>query len=473
MKIKIILNSFFIMLILFIFSGCNKWLNVIPQTQVPQSVMFSNEQGFKDALIGVYTQMGGASIYGTNTTFGLADQLAGNYDNIYTSSGSLYQVSLYNFTDATIKANIANIWDSMYNCISSLNNILAQIDSKKAIFSGNNYNLVKGEALGLRALLHFDVLRMFGQQPAPYGDTTQKTIPYVTSFGITQTPFSSFGTVINDCITDLNAAKQLLQVQQTINTSNATDPFLTFTQNHLNYWAVQGLMARIYLYNGDKTNASINALAVINAGIFPFIQKSQITLYTDRTFSVEQLFSLYIYNLGTLQTSSFENSVSTNFTYQSTAYTNSVYESSSTDYRFLFCYGIYNSLRVPAKFWQDNPAIADGNTFSRIIPIIRLSEMYYIAAETAADPVTGVGYLNTVRINRGLTALATTITANTLQNEIMKEYRKEFVQEGQLYFYYKRNNINLNAVTNNPNTVPVGALPYIFPLPDNEVQFRH
>ena len=99
--------------------------------------------------------------------------------------------------------------------------------------------------------------------------------------------------------------------------------------------------------------------------------------------------------------------------------------------------------------------------------------MYYIAAETAADPVTGVGYLNTVRINRGLTALATTITANTLQNEIMKEYRKEFVQEGQLYFYYKRNNINLNAVTNNPNSVPVGALPYIFPLPDNEVQFRH
>jgi len=456
------------------FAGCNKWLNVIPQTQVPQQVMFSTEQGYKDALIGIYTQMGDANAYGASTTFGLIDQLAGNFDNIYSTTGPLYQAgSLYNFSDATVKSNIANIWSTMYSCISGLNNILSQIDNNKSIFTGNNYSLVKGEALALRAQLHFDLLRMFGQQPAPFGDTTQKAIPYVTNFGVTVTAFSSFGAVINYCIADLSAAKQLLAVQKTINTSNSVDPFLTYTQNHLNYWAVQGLMARIYLYNGDKTNANANALAVINSGLFPFIQKSQITASSpDRTFSTEQLFSLYIAQLGTLQTAYFETTSSTTLSYQTSAYNSTVYESSGTDYRLLFCFSLYNGTRLPAKFWQDNPVLNDGNTYSKIIPVIRLSEMYYIAAECASDPVSGVGYLNAVRMNRGLSALPTSITVATLKTEILKEYRKEFVQEGQLFFYYKRNNTNLNSVTNNPNTVPVGSAPYILPLPDNEIQFR-
>jgi hypothetical protein len=72
---------------------------------------------------------------------------------------------------------------------------------------------------------------------------------------------------------------------------------------------------------------------------------------------------------------------------------------------------------------------------------MRVSEMYYIAAECAPDVATGVNYLEQVRSHRGLTAeaLSTSMSQEELQEQILKEYRKELVGEGQLWFYYKRN----------------------------------
>lgn len=42
--------------------------------------------------------------------------------------------------------------------------------------------------------------------------------------------------------------------------------FLRYRVLRMNYYAVQGLMARVYLYAGDKTNASIYAKKVITGG---------------------------------------------------------------------------------------------------------------------------------------------------------------------------------------------------------------
>ncbi|MCK7558215.1 RagB/SusD family nutrient uptake outer membrane protein [Chitinophaga sedimenti] len=101
----------------------------------------------------------------------------------------------------------------------------------------------------------------------------------------------------------------------------------------------------------------------------------------------------------------------------------------------------------------------------RLLPIMRLPEMYYIAAEAAATPDEGLVFLNQVRVARGLPALTSSATLNA---EIAKEYRKEFYGEGQYWFYLKRTNAA---------TVPDGVAgtmtqdKYTFPLPLTQIEF--
>ena len=90
--------------------------------------------------------------------------------------------------------------------------------------------------------------------------------------------------------------------------------------------------------------------------------------------------------------------------------------------------------------------------------------MYYIAAECAENTSDGIGYLEEVRKHRGLesAALNPLLSATELEEEIQKEYRKEFWGEGQLWFYCKR-----KFYTGfNPNIMDVSY--FTFNLPDSE-----
>ena len=82
-------------------------------------------------------------------------------------------------------------------------------------------------------------------------------------------------------------------------------------------------------------------------------------------------------------------------------------------------------------------------------------------------------FLNKVRQARGLTALNSGGITNTdsLSKEIMREYQKEFIQEGQTFFYYKRLNKDLRLVTATNAAIPADV--YVFPIPDKEKEYNH
>jgi len=64
---------------LFSFS-CSEWMDIRPSTEVEADVLFTNEDGFKSALTGVYARMIGENLYGNQLTFGLLEDLAQRYD---------------------------------------------------------------------------------------------------------------------------------------------------------------------------------------------------------------------------------------------------------------------------------------------------------------------------------------------------------------------------------------------------------
>ena len=99
------------------------------------------------------------------------------------------------------------------------------------------------------------------------------------------------------------------------------------------------------------------------------------------------------------------------------------------------------------------------------MPLIRLAEMYYIAAESAPDLAMAARYLNAIRAARGLDDVTLSSEGDRLA-QLEKEYRKEFYAEGQIWYFYKRNAYKtfLNC--------PVASMTeanYRFAVPDDEV----
>jgi hypothetical protein len=164
------------------FAACKKWVDVDAPLQVNEDNVLTSEEGFRHVLNGVYLKMGDSSLYGRELSFGLLSILGRSYDTSITPAikNMYYQGARYNFQDGDVKAGFSRTWESMYQCIANLNYLLTNMESRKSVFATqNNYNTIKGEALGLRAFLYFDLVRMFA--PAPAVDANGAAVPYVTT----------------------------------------------------------------------------------------------------------------------------------------------------------------------------------------------------------------------------------------------------------------------------------------------------
>ncbi len=464
------MKNIYIVLVLILalgLSSCKKWLEVKPKTEVEAEVAFRNEQGFKDALTGLYLSMTSGDLYGKELTFGMMDVLALQYTNI---SGSSYNnFATYNYAQDSIKKRMDASWIKLYNVVANTNGLITNINAADpAIFSGSTMNVIKGEAYGLRAFLHFDLLRMFAPAPASAGGATSLAIPYVETIVPKATPTSTVSEVLTKIQADLTIAADALRGVDPILQGKTSTGYLRDRIYKFNYYAVKALQARVYLYAGDQTNALICAREVINSGRYPAAQTANVINGNDRLFQDEIIFSLNINTLAD-RASSFFSRTATNLLGKSEANYLAEMDNASTDYRkqYFTASSDVTSILFPTKLI---PLLNAPSAFGNKMPIIRVSEMYYIAAECLkeSNPQASVDYLNYVRLNRGqTTVIPASYTAAQIQNEIFKEYRREFICEGQLFYYYKR----VNAATI-PYTTVIGTNAiYVFPKPDQELEY--
>ena len=173
----------FLLVIVLGSSGCSDWLDVQPKTSVPEEDLFADEFGFQDALTGFYLKMGESSLYGRELTYNYMEMLAGRYE--YAPDITNW-TSIYNY-DGTYKSIKDNVFSGAYNIIANINNFLHYLEvNREVITTPGYYEIMKGEALGLRAFLHFDLLRMFG--PVFAMEPQGKAIPYRTVFSNEPTP---------------------------------------------------------------------------------------------------------------------------------------------------------------------------------------------------------------------------------------------------------------------------------------------
>ncbi|MBD0255485.1 MAG: RagB/SusD family nutrient uptake outer membrane protein [Cytophagales bacterium] len=130
---------------------------------------------------------------------------------------------------------------------------------------------------------------------------------------------------------------------------------------------------------------------------------------------------------------------------------------------------------VLVKKYQD-PASVGGNTRANI-PILRLADVYLVAAEAAArlNGPTGQAYeyLNVVRRRAGLPDLAPDLDANAFLNAVLQERSWELFSEGDRWYDLTRTNTFLSVIPRAVNDVFPVRNPQprhrYFPIPADEI----
>ena len=480
-----IFKSSFLALSLIAAVACESWIDVEPTDRLSEDKVYSTQKGFLQALNGVYAEMNNNTVYGGHLSVGVIDVLAQYYDGGSENSFTYYYYPRYDYTNTGVKNTFSNVWSKMYSLISSANIILEKCEQTDVLPS-QYQKMIKGEALAMRAMFHLDLLRLFG--PVMSENAHEMAIPYVTVADQNIQDFLTADVVIDRIIHDLTEASGLLQSSDPVltdgvkHTPEAGDNIdFCYRQYRLNYFAVQVLLARAYLWKGDQTEAlTICENAISKAeSIFPFISSSAANgSYPDRVFSSEVIFALYNTNRINVYRKYFASTLDTRniLSFAGTLDSGRIPE----------LYDSQNDLRY--KMWSassegDNDLIfnkyedvvlKDGSTnhYCYMMPLIRLSELYLIAAECETDFSKALTYLNTLRNKRNCPNV-TPRNSEELMNNITSEFRKEMIGEGQMFFFYKRHAMqsipNGSSTSGNINMIMKN---YVVPVPDSEIDNR-
>lgn len=147
-----IMKYIYILLVLSCF-GCSDWLDVKPSDRIAEDAAFSDLAGFKQALNGIYVELNNEALYGQTLTCEMVEILAQRYD-INQENTEAYAFMDFDYTGASVKTRLENTWGKAYNLIANTNLILKNCEEHREVLSDEYYNLIKGETLGLRGMLH-------------------------------------------------------------------------------------------------------------------------------------------------------------------------------------------------------------------------------------------------------------------------------------------------------------------------------
>lgn len=470
-------------LLIFQALSCKKFLQVQPRDYMFEEEVFSTKKGVESALNGVYQSLSDSLLYGSMLTMDAMENMAQYY---YAPDGKFW-ISLkdFNYDDPFFaKPLFSNIWKHAYVSILQINNFCAQLENPSFhVIGSDERDILLGEAYAVRAFLHFDQLRLFGPIYATKPDG--KAIPYVSKAGAEIQPLLAASNVITKILQDLNSALVLLE-KDPVRTKGANKIVLPtvgqsidyFSNRHrrMNYFAVKTLQARVLLYAGKNAEAwnVANSVLLAQEAFFPWTTEQK--MVADPVFSSESLFGIENKKIYDFHRQLFSPLLGDNYIYTPKPLRlDAIYDPSSTDLRlkYWFKIGVEGNKAYNVFIKYSDVSITEG-TIRYYQPLIRKSELYLIAAETAPTLEQGYFYLNSLRLNRGLTPVnfEPLSTRIDLLEVIQDEYQREFIGEGQTFFMFKRFNLAMLPAVTGLGNVDMNETKYVVPLPEDETYYR-
>lgn len=493
MKIKILNILILLTVSVVMFTSCNDWLDVRPTDRVLEDEMFESQKGYQTALNGIYIELNSNTLYGSNLSVGMVDVMAQYYKVKGNADHSLALYGEYSYAQAGSKARFDDIWRKSYQVIFNINTIIEKTKADPNVLSEDFREIILGECYALRAMMHFDLLRLFG--PIYQLESQKEAIPYQKGIEFNIENLLSANDVIKEILADITLSETHLSNDPVLENGSTFQPAedgsvrFSYRQQRMNILATKALKARVYLWSGNTQEALAAAKEVISKThetdpmLFPFSDYADITstAYPDRIFSSEILFGHYnsrrsdifrlLFNSALSEygiLTMFEERIEDMFD-DDNDFRKKFWRLENVDSREVYVFSKYEDIAITGT---DINSLRFDVMVKNIVPAFRMSEMYLIAAEATNDITEAVTYVNAVRNARN--CLSIQFTEEEKERVLSNEYLREFLGEGQMFFYYKRKEYkNLPNGGSPTTTFNMDLTNYVLPLPDSEISQRN
>ena len=425
--------------------SCDDKLDILPEQEVDAATALNDAQAVESAIIGAYAKLDNAALYGTNFLLVPDLQASEGYVQWLGTFQGYREISQKSLDD--INTETVRTWNNAYSTINLINNVL---EALPVVTDPDLKNQLEGEALLIRGMLYFELVRFYGLPYEANGANTQLGVPLVLQSAKTleqasiQQARNTVAEVYQQVITDLTRAESVLPEDNGVRGDMYT---------------ASGFLARVYLQQGDYANALAKADEVISSGYYQLA--SNVTTPFETRNSFESIFEIQQNDQRNAGTS---NDGLTTF-YASLGGVGrgdvqieedfaALYD--TTDARYTDLLYIGTGLR-PGRL-----RTGKYTDFAANIPIIRLAEMYLTRAECNFRLGSEVGATPTEDINL-IRARANAEEYNSVSlNNILLERRLELAFEGFRIHDIKR-------LKQNTGDYAYNAPELVLPIPRREL----
>lgn len=477
-------------------TSCSDWLNVCPSDQIKEEFLFQTGDGYRSALNGIYRKMTSWSLYGSNLSWGIIDAWGQVYDMElcgYQDGGrAMQRIEEAKFKDPELTPTTDQMWADAWNVVANCNELAQKAEQADSamFYSGElERKMILGEAIAVRAYMQFDLLRIYAPSLA-MNPGSRTFIPYIDTYPAYVSERRSVQYCLDKIIKDLQTAQQLLEVVDKNvgwdyhfeQRSNNEKLFLSCRGFRMNYYAVTATLARVYLYAGQLEEAYKQAEIIIKKKDFfqaitssyegkrSIVELGNLKMYDDVIFALYSPTDLVewdrlINHSNDKSADSYEQELFLGFTW---SVADERYGADmDKDWRIVYQMQERNSGDFSSmKYFEQPKNYKLAKTNNAMIPMFRMSEVYYIAAEAIykKDLEQAKKYLINVKIGRGLKPNLEEVTEKDFMDVLVNDAQREFFGEGQTFYMFKR---LMRTMQGGKELVP-SETTAVLPLPDSE-----
>lgn len=234
-------------LILILFIASCKKIAITPEGSVDPEDAIKTERDVKDALNGAYQVIGTNNFYGGRLQ--AISELMG--DRIDATGMAGYEADIYNLRSSS-DAGTVEIYKEPYIAIQRANTVLENLE----LVGLTNRTHFEGEAKFIRAISHFELVKLFAQ---PYGFTTDNSHPGIVIKTSSEREVARPRNTVSDVY--LQIIKDLLEAQNLLPDNNPA---------YASKWAAKSYLAKVYFQMNKFDSAYYYANEVISSNKFPF-----------------------------------------------------------------------------------------------------------------------------------------------------------------------------------------------------------
>ena len=263
-------------------SSCSDFLEKDPSTSLPVESAVTSMTDLRNAVNGIaYIAMNGRMSY--DADFAIYADLKGEDFKAVSNNNHAGPISRYQITQTDALAYYGYYY--FYKAIANINKVLSVIDGVP--YNENEtaeYNDYKGQLYAWRAMLHFDLARLYCNAPTAAADVNAANSGIVLSTEVYDPSYTAPRATLKQTY------------DQILDDFEAALPLLTKETNggYINYWAALALRARVNLYNGDNAAALADAKAVISGSPYKLYTKDEYTTVWDKEFTNESIFEIRV-----------------------------------------------------------------------------------------------------------------------------------------------------------------------------------